>query len=117
MDLQKLVCGGKERIVGVSDRDRYRTLVNAVMNFSGPYIVWIFLIGCKTVSSSRRTLLHGVRNCVCVCVYIYVYIKHVSLNSRSHVTMSALCLLTNDKLSVSLCSHCFSEVFEQQLIR
>jgi len=36
MDLQKMGCGCKEWIVVVQHRDKWRTLVNAVMNFSGP---------------------------------------------------------------------------------
>jgi hypothetical protein len=36
MDLQEVGCGGKNLIVVVQDRDRWRKLVNAETNFSGP---------------------------------------------------------------------------------
>jgi len=41
------------------DRERWRTLVSAVMNLRIPCNAGNFLTSCKQVSFSRRTLHHG----------------------------------------------------------
>jgi hypothetical protein len=60
MDLKKVGCESVDWIELAQDTDRWRTLVNAVMNLWVPYSAGNFLTGCKPVSFSRKNLLHGV---------------------------------------------------------
>ena len=60
MDLQEVGYGSVDWIGLAQDRDRWRTLVSAVMNLRVPWNAGNFLTSCKPVSFSRRTLHRGV---------------------------------------------------------
>jgi len=60
MDLQEVGCGYIDWIGLAQDRNRWRTLVSAVMNLRVPGNAGNLLTSCKPVSFSRRTLHHGI---------------------------------------------------------
>ena len=59
-DLQEVGCVYMDWIGLALDRDRWRTLVSAVMNLRVPSNAGSFLTSYRPVSFSRRTLHHGV---------------------------------------------------------
>jgi len=60
MVLQEVGCGYVDWIGLAQGRDRWRTLVSAIMNLRVPLNAGNFLTSCKPVSFSRRTLHLGV---------------------------------------------------------
>jgi hypothetical protein len=60
MNLQEVERGGTDWIDPTQGRDRWRALVNAVMNFQVPQNEGNFFTSRGPVSFSRMTLLQGV---------------------------------------------------------
>jgi len=60
MDLQDECGGGVDWFYLAQNIDRWRSLVNTVMNLLLPYSAENFLTSGEAVSFSRRTVRHGV---------------------------------------------------------
>jgi hypothetical protein len=60
MDLREVGCEVADWIDVAQDRDRWRALVNAVLNLRVPQNAGNFLSSSGRFSFSGRTLLHGV---------------------------------------------------------
>jgi len=56
--VKEVGCGYMDWIGLTQDRDRWWTLVSAIMNLRVPSNAGNFLTNCKTVSFPRRTLHH-----------------------------------------------------------
>jgi hypothetical protein len=65
MRLTEMTGDGVDLIRLPQDRDTWRDVVKAVMNFRVLYNVLFLLTGLGTVSFSTRTLIHGVSVSVC----------------------------------------------------
>ena len=63
-------CGAMDGVDLAQDKDRWRALLNAVMNLRIPQNLGNFLTRWGPASFSGRTLLHGVSCCCFTVVYI-----------------------------------------------
>ena len=82
LDLQEVGCGYMDWIRLAQDRDRWRTLVGAVMNLRVLWNAGNFLTGCKPVSFSRRTLHRGVSEYMLTAHFKSEYWSEVFLKIR-----------------------------------
>ena len=87
MDLQEVGCGYVDWIGLAQDRDRWRTLVSAVMNLRIPRNAGNFLTSCKPVSFSRRTLHHGVS----ILYLILIHVKRKKVKKGKVILLQARC--------------------------
>ena len=92
MDLQEVRSGYMDWIGLAQDRERWRTVVSAVMNLRVPWNAGNFLTSCKPVSFSRRTLHHGVSKYVYECG---VLVTALCVMAFLHLAISVLCCAQN----------------------
>jgi len=75
-DLQEVGCGYMDWIGLAQDRDRWRTLVSAVMNLQVPRNAGNFLTSFKPVSFSRSTPHHRVSKYLRAIFLVFNFSKH-----------------------------------------
>ena len=105
MDLQEVGCGYMDWIGLTQDRDRWRTLVSAVMNLWVPWNAGNFLTSCKPVSFSRRTLHRGVSK-VYILELCYTWTKHTWWRQTNLQAKFKLSQLTR-QVAINYCVGCW----------
>jgi hypothetical protein len=61
IDLREIGCGVMDWIDLAQDRDKWRALMNMIMNFRVPQNIRKFLSSCTTGGFSRRDQLHAMK--------------------------------------------------------
>ena len=92
-DLREMGCGYMDWIGLAQDRDRWRTLVSAVMKLRVPWNAGNFLTSCKPVSFSRRTLHHGLNKYRDVCTWSEICSAEWNMNLLVSQLSGYLCIL------------------------
>ena len=110
MDLREVGRGYMDWIGLAQDRDRWRTLVSAVMNLRVPWNARNFLTSWKPLSFSRRTLRHGVSKYYFIVLLIgstcfgHCYAHHKELANMMLITtlVMSFCIYGGGSVSVKL---------------